>query len=237
MIARGARRLRRRARRHPGRPRAGPSASSATASTRWPAGWPGSASAGAIASASSPRTTPAYLELYGACARQGIVAYPDQLAAHRRRGRARGGAGGAEDVRGRRVHPAGRRRLAPDPDRRSRTGTSSARRRRPASRRSPRSTGIGAPPPPADVASDDAFAVISTAAVDVVPRGAVAHPRQRAWPPTSRPSPASATRRPIAICSRCRCSTSPRSAPRWRTCTPAAPAWWCRATTPRRRCG
>ena len=41
-----------------------------------------------------------------------------------------------------------------------------------ASRRSPRCTARARRPPAADVAPDDAFAVISTAAVDVVPRGA-----------------------------------------------------------------
>ncbi len=62
------------------------------------------------------------------------------------------------------------------------------------------------------------------------------HPRQRADRQPHGHRRLRLHRRPIAISSRCRCSTSPHSGPRWRTCTPAAPAWWCHATTPRRRC-
>src|SRR3989475_13017593 len=84
-------------------------------------------------------------------------------------------------------------------------------------------------PPVADVAPDDPFAVISTAAVDVVPRGA-ALTHANVIPQTSRPWPASVTTRRIPTCWRYRCSTSPRSAWRWPTCTPAVPAWGWRAS-------
>ena len=69
----------------------------------------------------------------------------------------------------------------------------------------------GEAPPVAEVGGDDPFAVISTAAVDVIPRGAVLTHRNMIAAPLVvvqslgfRPS--------IAICSRCRCFTSPRSA-------------------------
>ena len=80
------------------------------------------------------------------------------------------------------------------------------------------------------------FAVISTAAVDVIPRGAaLTHANVLTANLTA--MAASATRRPTATCWRCRCSTSPRSAPRSPTCTRAARVVVVRATTPRRRCG
>ncbi len=66
-------------------------------------------------------------------------------------------------------------------------------------------------PPPADVAGDDAFAVISTAAVDVIPRGAVLS-HANVVTASLASSRASGSRRPTATCWPCPCSTSPRSA-------------------------
>ena len=114
---------------------------------------------------------PAYLELYGACARQGIVAYPINWRLT------------ADEVE-RVVERAAPRMFVADaaslgavagwPERKTAVPhwyqlgdplgpgfTSFAALYR-----------DGAPPPPAEVAADDVFAVISTAAVDVVPRGA-----------------------------------------------------------------
>jgi long-chain acyl-CoA synthetase len=79
---------------------------------------------------------PAYLELYGACARQGIVAYPINW-----------------------------RLTGPEVER-------VMERAAPKMVVADAST-LAVAPPPADVATGDAFAAISTAAVDIVPRGAV----------------------------------------------------------------
>jgi long-chain acyl-CoA synthetase len=114
----------------------------------------------------------AYLDLYGACARQGIIAYPINwrlspeevervveratptmmVVDATTRGLVTGGAVGKPAVRHRyqmgEQADGGFARLAT-------------------------LYRDGPPPPAADVAPDDPFAVISTAAVDVVPRGAV----------------------------------------------------------------
>jgi long-chain acyl-CoA synthetase len=114
---------------------------------------------------------PAYLELYGACARQGIIAYPINWRLT------------AEEVE-RVVERAGPKMLVADastlpvvgdwPGRQGavphwyQLGESAAAGFSPfAALYRP-----GPPPPAPAVAPDDAFAVISTAAVDVVPRGA-----------------------------------------------------------------
>jgi acyl-CoA synthetase (AMP-forming)/AMP-acid ligase II len=113
----------------------------------------------------------AYLELYGACARQGIIAYPINW---------RLTAAEVERVLERAAPTmmvVDASTLAVVADWPARTpsvrhwyqfGESAAAGFRPFA-------GLyrdGAPPPAADVAADDVFAVISTAAVDVVPRGA-----------------------------------------------------------------
>ncbi|HUG36217.1 MAG TPA: AMP-binding protein, partial [Candidatus Limnocylindrales bacterium] len=113
----------------------------------------------------------AYLDLYGACARQGIVAYPINW----------------------RLTPAEVERVLERAEPRMMVvdaSTAAATVGWPDGKRSvphwyhfggvgmpgflPFSTLYhdGAPPPAADVSSDDVFAVISTAAVDVIPRGA-----------------------------------------------------------------
>jgi acyl-CoA synthetase (AMP-forming)/AMP-acid ligase II len=111
----------------------------------------------------------AYLDLYGACARQGLVAYPINwrlTAAEVERVVERAGpamividastapvvAGGAAG------RPAVRHWYALGAE--------------PVDGIAPLSSLHGAAPPPAEVESDAAFAVISTAAVDTVPRGA-----------------------------------------------------------------
>ena len=79
------------------------------------------------------------------------------------------------------------------------------------------------------MASDDAFAVISTAAVDVVPRGAaLTHANVMAANLTAIAAFGLHAGGPLSPRA-ARSSTSPRWGLRWRTCTPAAPAWWCRA--------
>ena len=114
---------------------------------------------------------PVYLELYGACARQGIVAYPINWRLT-----------GPEIERV--VERAAPRMFVADASTlavvagwpQSKTtvphwyhfGETTA----PGFQPFASLYRTGAPPPPAEVAADDAFAVISTAAVDVVPRGA-----------------------------------------------------------------
>jgi acyl-CoA synthetase (AMP-forming)/AMP-acid ligase II len=114
---------------------------------------------------------PAYLELYGACARQGIVAYPINWRLT-----------GPEIERV--VERAAPRMFVADastlgvvtgwPQSKPRVphwyllGEASA----PGFQALATLYPAGAAPPPAEVSPDDAFAVISTAAVDVVPRGA-----------------------------------------------------------------
>jgi long-chain acyl-CoA synthetase len=114
---------------------------------------------------------PAYLELYGACARQGIVAYPINWRLT-----------GPEIERV--VERAAPRMFVADastlavvagwPESKTTVphwyhfGETAA----PGFHAFAPLYRTGAPPPPAEVAPDDAFAVISTAAVDVVPRGA-----------------------------------------------------------------
>jgi long-chain acyl-CoA synthetase len=118
------------------------------------------------------QNTAAYLELYGACARQGIIAYPINW---------RLTAGEVELV----LERAAPRMMVVDA---STLGVASGW---PEAKRSiehwyqfgePASPGFrplsalyrpGADAPPAEVSPDHPFAVISTAAVDVVPRGAV----------------------------------------------------------------
>ena len=110
-----------------------------------------------------------YLELYGACARQGIVAYPINWRLT------------AEEV-GKVLERAGPRMMVVD------ASTAPVVEGWPGDRRAVqhwyrfgeaapgfRAFGTlyaGAAPPPASVSSDDVFAVISTAAVDTIPRGA-----------------------------------------------------------------
>ena len=115
---------------------------------------------------------PAYLELYGACARQGIIAYPINWRLT-----------GAEVERV--VERADPRMFVADAS--TLAAVTGWPRRKPAIRHwyqlgpAPGEgfapfdelTREGPVPPPADVAPDDPFAVIVTAAVDVVPRGAV----------------------------------------------------------------
>jgi acyl-CoA synthetase (AMP-forming)/AMP-acid ligase II len=114
----------------------------------------------------------AYLELYGACARQGIIAYPINWRLT------------AQEVE-RVVERAEPAMMVVD------TSTSSAVAGWPESKRSvahwyqfgdstsggfkpfAELSRIAHEPPLAEVSSDDPFAVISTAAVDVIPRGAV----------------------------------------------------------------
>ena len=114
---------------------------------------------------------PAYLELYGACARQGIVAYPINWRLT-----------GPEIERV--VERAAPRMFVADASTlnvvagwpQSKTavphwyhfGETAA----PGFQAFASVYRTGTPPPPAEVSPDDAFAVISTAAVDVVPRGA-----------------------------------------------------------------
>ncbi|MBI1847488.1 MAG: AMP-binding protein [Candidatus Rokubacteria bacterium] len=116
------------------------------------------------------RNDTAYVELYGACARQGIVAYPINWRLT------------AEEVE-RVVERAAPRMMVADA---STAGVVAGwpeskqtvehwyQLGEPAAGFRPFATLYqgGAAPPAADVAPDDAFAVISTAAVDVIPRGA-----------------------------------------------------------------
>jgi long-chain acyl-CoA synthetase len=114
---------------------------------------------------------PAYLELYGACARQGLVAYPINW-------RLTG------DEVARVVERAGPRLFVADASTLSVvTGWPSSQRAVPHWYQFGEAAGGGfqpfaslyrtsAPPPAAAVESSETFAVISTAAVDVVPRGA-----------------------------------------------------------------
>ncbi|HEU4371139.1 MAG TPA: AMP-binding protein [Methylomirabilota bacterium] len=114
---------------------------------------------------------PAYLELYGACARQGIVAYPINW---------RLTAGEVERV----IERAGPKMFVADA---STLGVAGEWPQRKAAVRywyqfgEPAGPGFtpltslyrqGAALPPPEVGADDVFAVISTAAVDVIPRGA-----------------------------------------------------------------
>jgi acyl-CoA synthetase (AMP-forming)/AMP-acid ligase II len=115
---------------------------------------------------------PAYLELYGACARQGIIAYPINWRLT-----------GAEVERV--VERAGPSMFVADAS--TLAAVTGWPRSKPAIRHwyqlGPATgegftpfdelTREGPVPPPADVASADPFAVIVTAAVDVIPRGAV----------------------------------------------------------------
>ena len=64
-----------------------------------------------------------------------------------------------------------------------------------------------------------------------------ADPRQRRRRQPDRHGLPRLDARRITTSSRSRSSTSPRSAWPWPTCTPAAPACWCRASTRRRPCG
>ncbi len=114
---------------------------------------------------------PAYLELYGACARQGVVAYPINWRLT------------ADEVE-RVVERAAPEMFVADASTlgvvagwpRSKTAVPHWYQfgQSPGPGFAPWSSLYqeGTAPPPADVAPDDAFAVISTAAVDVVPRGA-----------------------------------------------------------------
>ena len=180
---------------------------------------------------------PAYLELYGACARQGIVAYPInwRLTADGGRAGASSGrrprcswptpprspvVGGWPGTQARRRPLVSARRGAPRRLHAARArSTETARRRRP------------------DVAADDAFAVISTAAVDVIPRGAaLTHANVLAANLTAHRRPRLHAGRPLPG----RAAAVPHHRARHRARPPArrrAPAWSCRATTPRRRCG
>jgi long-chain acyl-CoA synthetase len=113
----------------------------------------------------------AYLHLYGACARQGIVAYPINW---------RLTADEVERVVDRAtpkmmIVDASTQKVVADWPAKKKSishwyqfGDSAGTSVQPLATLSG-----GAPPAPADVGGDDAFAVISTAAVDVVPRGAV----------------------------------------------------------------
>jgi acyl-CoA synthetase (AMP-forming)/AMP-acid ligase II len=113
----------------------------------------------------------AYLDLYGACARQGIVAYPINW-------RLTG------DEVERVLERAAPRMMVADPSTQDVVGGwPGAKTAVPywyllGSAAAPGFTPFAAlyrdetPPAPAEVADDDAFAVISTAAVDVIPRGA-----------------------------------------------------------------
>jgi long-chain acyl-CoA synthetase len=114
---------------------------------------------------------PAYLELYGACARQGIVAYPinwrltgPEIERVVERATPKMFVADASTLAVVAAWPASKTAVphwyhfgeTPAPGFRALASLYRA----------------GAPPPAAAVAPDDAFAVISTAAVDVVPRGA-----------------------------------------------------------------
>jgi acyl-CoA synthetase (AMP-forming)/AMP-acid ligase II len=113
-----------------------------------------------------------YVELYGACARQGIIAYPINWRLT------------AQEVE-RVVERAGPRLFVADASTMSVVGDW-PRQRRGIDHWYQFGEGLaegfqslsglyrdGTPPPAPDVSGDDAFAVISTAAVDVIPRGAV----------------------------------------------------------------
>jgi long-chain acyl-CoA synthetase len=114
----------------------------------------------------------AYLDLYGACARQGLIAYPINWRLT------------AEEVE-RVVDRATPTMMVVDAATRGLVSSWGAGKRavthwyqlgeRADGGFAPLATlyGDGPPPPAAEVAPDDPFAVISTAAVDVVPRGAV----------------------------------------------------------------
>src|SRR5213594_1929800 len=114
----------------------------------------------------------AYLTLYGACARQGIIAYPINWRLT------------AQEVE-RVVERADPKMMVADASTLSvvgdwpRTQHSLAHWYQFGDAPGPGFQALsslyreGAPPPVADVSSDDPFAVISTAAVDVIPRGAV----------------------------------------------------------------
>ncbi|MGH7383528.1 MAG: AMP-binding protein, partial [Candidatus Rokuibacteriota bacterium] len=114
----------------------------------------------------------AYLDLYGACARQGIIAYPINWRLT------------AEEVE-RVVERAAPAMMVVDASTRGLVAGWAAGKRAVThwyqmgeaadSSFGPLGTLYrdGPPPPPTDPAPDDPFAVISTAAVDVVPRGAV----------------------------------------------------------------
>jgi long-chain acyl-CoA synthetase len=114
---------------------------------------------------------PAYLELYGACARQGIVAYPINWRLT-----------GPEVERV--MERAAPKMVVADASTLAVVGgwpaatPSIAHWYQLGEAAAPGFTPLGAlyfaaAPPPADVATGDAFAAISTAAVDIVPRGAV----------------------------------------------------------------
>src|SRR5947209_8329432 len=114
----------------------------------------------------------AYLTLYGACARQGVIAYPINWRLT------------AQEVE-RVVERADPKMMVADASTLSVVGDWPRTQRRlahwyqfgaapgPGFQALSGLYGEGAPPPVADVSSTDPFAVISTAAVDVIPRGAV----------------------------------------------------------------
>ena len=114
----------------------------------------------------------AYVDLYAACARQGVIAYPINWRLT------------AQEVE-RVVERADPKMMVADASTLSVVGDWPRTQRRlahwyqfgaapgPGFQALSGLYGEGAPPPVADVSSDDPFAVISTAAVDVIPRGAV----------------------------------------------------------------
>src|SRR5205809_3372304 len=116
---------------------------------------------------------PAYLELYGACARQGIIAYPINWRLT------------AQEVE-RVVERAAPRMMVVDASTLSVVGEWPRTQRAishwyqlgddapaPGFQALSSLYREGAAPPAPDLSGDDAFAVLSTAAVDVIPRGAV----------------------------------------------------------------
>jgi acyl-CoA synthetase (AMP-forming)/AMP-acid ligase II len=114
---------------------------------------------------------PAYLELYGACARQGIVAYPinwrltaDEVARVVERAGPKMFVADASTLPVVGAWPGAK----PAVPHWVQLGDAAAAGFRPLETLYE----AGAPPPAPAVSSDDVFAVISTAAVDVVPRGA-----------------------------------------------------------------
>ena len=150
-----------------------------------------------------------YVDLYGACARQGIIAYPINW---------RLTAPEVERVL-ERASPA---MMVADASTMPVVGewprTAARRGALVPARRGPAGAGLhgaaslyrdGAPPP-ADVGGEDPFAVISTAAVDVIPRGAVLT-HANVVTASLALIQSLGSRPPTATCWRCRCSTSPRS--------------------------
>ncbi len=118
------------------------------------------------------QNTTAYLELYGACARQGIIAYPinwrltaQEVELVLERAAPAMMVADASTVSAVAGWPEAKRSIAHW----YQFGESAAGGFRPFTSLYREASDIA----PADVAPDDAFAVISTAAVDVVPRGAV----------------------------------------------------------------